>query len=338
MALKWSENWGRSYRISIGTREYKKYDFTIEERTVIQSPLRLADDTYEVIPSNARVMANLVSEGYDKRGFSFELDTSQSLSSNSKDAEQSVLKLYNLDKDLIDIINQEECVVIVEAGYEDKVELIYSGDVQEVRVQPSGADTVYSLICVSGGYAMRNTLSSIDYPPELPLRDVIIDMIGRFPATSVGTVALSQQDSRVKRVGHQALGLHVESFEEFMQNQGLNWAHFNGKIIITPYRLSGEDNTIFGRTNFNIPLNTIKEISEISDKKGNGAKSEKNNTKKIRLSTLLLPVELGQFVTIPDDAKVKQFSGTYQVQSRRVFLQSQGNAWDTVVEATLVPD
>lgn len=328
--LKWSENFSRSYRISIGTREVTQAKYTINASVVDVS--KVQDSDYETIPSNARKLSNLPSDDAPLRGFTFKLNATHKASKQGSDGEISVLDLYNLDNDLISVINQDKCVVIVEAGYQGKVELAYSGDVIKVEPFSQGADIVYRLHVKSGAFDMRNTMATLNYDESLSMEDIIIDMFGRLPNSVLGTYGISDLREENKTGGRGFTGSLISNIDKLAEQYNLNWSHFNGKIVIIPYRLLGEDYDTFARTNYNLPIDTIKSISDAADKQNKGSNDVKSKLRKLQINTFYIPIEIGQFVTIPKSEYTKDYYGTYQVKGRRLILESQGNAWDVVLE------
>ncbi len=342
-SLLWSENWKRSYKITIGTREINTEVYATQELdgvpvssvpSLLAAP-NLTTDTLTT-PSNARTLSNLASEGFSERGFTFKFNGVQNLSPQGSEGEKSTLTLYGLDDDLISVINQDKCLVIIEAGYGGKTEIAYSGDVVKVTPERNGAEHIYHLQCASGAFAMRNTLVNLHYDESLSEEDIIIDMAKRFSGTALGTYGLNDQSGRFKTGGKNFNGSLVTNFDKIMAKNNLSWAHFNGKIVITPYRLIGKDYDSFARTNYTLNVDLIKAITDTTNNSKSGSADTKSKLKSLQINTFYIPVELGQFVTIPTSEYTKGKDGTYQVKARRLILESKGNAWDVVLEVEQV--
>lgn len=328
--MKWDTNWDRSYTISIGTREYTSYKYTINASVVVPEKVLASDET--TIPSNARKMGNIVADGFPVRGFTFKLNSLQKVSSSSSDSEKTILDLYNLDDDLIEVINQDNCIVIVNAGFGGYTELAYTGDVLKVSVFPQGTDVVYRLTCQSGGMAMKNTHASLNYSEDMSTAEIFEDMIGRLPGTAIGTTGLSDLESDRKTGGRTFSGKLVKNMETLSEELNLKWSHSNGKIVTIPYKLSATDTAKFSKTNYTLTDDLIKNITDISDKKSIGSGTTKSKLTKLQINTFFIPVELGQFITIEYSTYTKDFIGTYQVKAKRTILESKGQAWDVVLE------
>lgn len=326
ISLPWKENWSRSYRLTIGTREYTKKLYKQEDLDLVPELLRrpITESDSVTVPSNALIYSNLLTDDFDRRGFHFELDCSQKLSKSSKDSEKSTLRLYNPNKELIDVMTQDRCLVIAELGYGQEVTLAYSGDVDGVVPDNRGSEKIYTLEMKSGGLAMRDTLVSLYYDESVSEQDIITDLATRFPATALGTYGLNDQSGRYKSGGRGFTGSLITNFDNIMAKNNLSYVHINGKIVITPYRLTGKDFDKFSKTNYNIPYESIKNISDVSDKSKSSSGSIQNKLKKINIVCQYLPVEVGQFITLPDE--LEEYKGTYHVKGRRISASSKPNS------------
>lgn len=328
MAVSWTKNWDRAYRITLGTREYTDTQYTLYREDIIKATTSLTATTSTTIPSDAKIMGNVVADGFDKRGFSFKFDSTQGLAKQSSGSEKTTLTLYNLNDEMVTLINKDKCKVIVEAGYEDSVEVAYTGDVTRVRKSRQGADTVYTLSCTSGGFTKRNTIGTLSYDECMSDKDVITDFIYRFGDTSAGTVGLSDYADVYKTGGRFFSGSLIEEFEKLLASKNLLYAHINGKIVIVPKSTVGSDYDTFARTNYNLPENALKSVKYISDKTGVGSDDSTSSRKQLQVNTFFIPVEMAQFITIPETDYTEDTYGTYLVKGRRIVLDSMGSAWD----------
>lgn len=332
MSFRWSEVWDRAYKISIGTREYKIAQFKHENLSILKPSFGLVESDNKTIPSDARVMSNLENEGFNKRGFTFTFDTTQGLESKSTDSEKSTLTLYNINDDLIKVINQENCIVIIEAGYQGSVDTVYTGDVVQAFSTREGADNVYTLTCGSNSFSAKNTYSSLSYDESMSEKDIIIDMIGKFPGVAPGVLGVEHLAFKRRTGGTVYIGQHSLSFDKLMSRNNLFYCYINGKITIAPLTISGDNYSIFARTNYTLPEDSLKNITDISIRQGKGSSSEESKKRKLRVNTFFIPIEIGQFITIPSSTYTKQYAGTYQVKTRRVVLDSMGNSWDVILD------
>ena len=319
-------NWHRSYRVVFGTPEINNPAYIKEGVGVLKKEFATIDA--ETIPSNAVEMDNLT----NRRGFTFTLDSTRKLASASnKNTEKTVVQLYNLNKATIEVLNQDGCVMRVYAGYGGETDLIYSGDVEQVSPTKQGNDMVHRVKCRDGAVSEKETIVSIEFPEALPTAEVIQELVGFYPDSSLGFVGLDKFKNDFITGGQSYSGKLVNIVEKVIRRNNLRQGRFNGNICIIPYDLAiGStdyqenqfNNFVFNKTN-------IKSITP-SSKNQEKTTSEKQTRESINVSAFLTPIELGQFFTIPADVSEK-YNGTYLVNSIRTVLASTGNNWDVVV-------
>jgi hypothetical protein len=327
--IPWTESWGISYRITFGTRERLAYTVPSSIASVGYNP---TTDTQRLIPSNALIKHNLD----NPRGFQMEFESNQMATSKGSDSEDTTITLYNLSEEELKLINHPHCVFIVEAGFQGKVVLCYTGDVVRVETDSYPPDISYRITLSAAGTAIKDTMVNTIYDESMSAKDVIIDMAGRFSGLAIGTYGLENESNYYRTGGRGYTGDLVTNFDRQMVKYNLQYSVVNGKVAIIPYRWKQSDLEKFNKTNFTIPADSIKNITEIKENAGQ-SQDEKNNTlKTIQVNTLFLPVEIGQFITIPNSEYTKTFRGTYVVEGRRLILETSGG-WDVVIQARSVP-
>ncbi|CAM0043771.1 baseplate hub [Vibrio phage K460] len=329
ISVPWEENWGISYRITFGTRESVTY---VVPPAIVSPEFSKPEDNQVQVPSQALVKHNLD----DPRGFQMEFESSQMATSKGSESEESSLTLYNLSVEELRVINLPNCVFMVEAGFQGKVVLCYTGDVVRVDTDSYPPDVSYRITLSAAGSAMKDTMVNTHYDEGMSAKDVIIDMAGRFSGLAIGSYGLESESNYYRTGGRGFTGDLVTNFDRQMAKYNLQYAVVNGKVAIIPYRWKPEDLSKFNKTNFNIPAENIKGITEVKDNTGQSNDEVNNNLKTIQVNTLFLPVEIGQFITVPDSDYTKEFRGTYVVEGRRFILETDGG-WDVVLQCKEVP-
>lgn len=333
--LTWNKNWEKTYRITIGTKRYTSGSFVVQEGSETPKNITVSDDN--TIPTNAKFLSNIVEDGFDRRGFTFKLNSVSSLSEKASDTENTVLELWNPSLEIVEILNEDPCLIMVEAGYEQQVALEYTGDVISVNFRTSGGDTIYTVRCASGAVAMRNTIVNVRYDESVSERDVIIDMASKFEGTVANLTGLEDLKDTYKTGGRNFNGSLITNFNKLMRKHNLSYVHTNGIIVISPYKLKGADYDKFARTNYTLPSDTLKNIVDTSKRGDIGTADVKTKLRTLQVNTFYIPVQIGQFVTIPQETFTEGFVGTYQVKAKRTILDSTNSgAWDVVLELTEV--
>lgn len=329
-AIPWSNNWQRTYKITLGVREYTPpAEYAPEALAAVtgstyQLQIKSEGDT---IPSEAFTIDNFD----DPRGFNFEFENQQVASSAGASTENSHLTLYNLSDEAKRIINQPNCICIIEAGYEGKTVKCYTGDIVSVTPSRNPPDISYRIQLSAQGNVVRNTMINAHYDESLSEKDIIMDMAKRFSGTSLASYGLSDLEDRYKTGGTGATGSLITNFDAHMKKNGLEYTFSNNKLFIIPYRLQGVDYDRFSRTNYTLSEGNIKSVAPVNDFTKKSSDDPQNKIKKLQVNTFYLPIDVGQFITIPTTDTLKEYAGTYIVKGRRVILQSKGNAWDIVL-------
>ena len=326
------ENWLRSYKVVIGVPEYEEDLYKIDVTSVlkVENLPKISDDA-TTIPSDAVSYSNLVSEGNNIRGFTFKLDSTRVMSEGSSDGtEKTTLTMYNLDKKTISLLQHPRCVVRIYAGYDENISLAYSGDVSKMVPTGDGTDKVYQITCVDGLAGQKNTIVNIDYEESVSVADMIIDLGNRFPDGAMGVSGLSHLSETYITGGMTFMGTLARQFDKMLRVNNLSYSRFNGKMVITPYRLEfGSDAYDEMYTNnYDLTSDLIKSIGEANDN-GDTTDTDVKVKTSITMNTFYIPIELGQFFTVPSG--IEGYAGTYQVTRIRTKLESQGASWDVAL-------
>lgn len=331
MAIQWTESWDRAYKISFGVRDYDLSDYIIDDQNITSVNVNTTTTDDTTIPANAIVMGNVESDGFSRRGFTFKFDSTIKMSSKSTEGEKTTLVIYNIDDTLKDMINSEGCIVYVEAGYDQKTELVYGGDVVSVRSARQGSDMVYTLSLHASAFAKRNTIGVCSYEESLSEKQVLQSMINKLPGVVAPSVGLEDLSDFYKTGGRFFSGSMIKEIDTILARNNLSGTIINGKMVVVPYRITGDNLTQFSKTNYNLPLESLKSINDISQRSGVGTNDTNSKKKKLQVNTFYIPIEPAQFITIPESDYTTETKGTYIVKGRRIVLESQGNAWDVVL-------
>lgn len=322
-------NWIRSYKIIFGKPEHETSAYTFEGVVVGKLPPAIITVDAVTDPAGDVVsMSNLPSEGNDLRGFNFKLNTTRGSSSTGSSDEKSTLTLYNLNKETLDVLNQEGCVVRVYAGYEEDISLVYSGDILTVEPRTEGQDITYVVGCKDGAIDLKNTKVSIQYAESFSMANIVRDLASRFPSASLGTTALDSLESKYVTGGYTCQGTLSSVFDKICQKYELTYSRFNGRISVRPDQLIQglPDYAIVNKNTYELSGDNIKTLEPTI--KNNGKLTKQKNIKSgIQLTTYLIPISLDQFITIPSEANEK-YTGTYKITSINFSLDSRNGPWD----------
>lgn len=323
----------RCFRISFGTPTFHKEAYIIEGE--INPPLlptksKVIDAV--TIPSNAIKLSNLEEDGNSLRGFKWELNTTRKPSTDPKREEDSILTMFNLDDESVEVLSQEGAVVRIEAGYGQTVKLIYSGDVENVTPSRQGADMAYKVMCKDGLLDTKNTRVSISYPPSVPASDVILDLANKFPSASVSVDVLYKLKDVRSFGGWQYQGELESVFNRVLYKHQLEYSRYNGKITVKPKVIVQGDSVYKTLSTNNYVLNDDNMEVLVPILNNGQKKSAQKDTKRgVQVSCRLLnDVTMDQFFTIKSNLFPK-YNGTYKIVQITHNCSFPTGDWNTVL-------
>lgn len=329
-----SEAFGRSMKIVIGQPERtvnKVVSGTVSSAIGVYDP-STSDAT--TIPAGKIVeFSNLESEGYSKRIPSFKFESTRGATQGGTSNEKTKLTLYNLNDETKEIINQPFVRVLVYLGYNEKVDLYYTGDVISIQESNDGLDHEYVLILKDGGVDDVDTVVGLEYDENMSAAEILTDLAKRFPTGSTGIVALDFLKNKYVIGGMTVMGNLAMKFDKLCKMYGVSYYKWNGKINLQPYKLvNGTPDYLFLADVYNtyiIPDNAIKSLDPVVQNK-HKTSTDPNITRAVQLTTFLIPIELGQFFTI-DKTSSERYAGTYKVTQIKIDADARGSAWDVTI-------
>lgn len=326
-----SVNYQKSYRITIGVPEFKKESYIIEVPLAIP-PFKQEED--KVIPATSIPagdiikLSNLVVDDNPKRGFYFTFNSVRTVSTAATKGEKTLLKLYNINDETLNVINQENCRILIEAGYDEKVSLVYSGDVVSADTRRQGTDVITNVRLKELGIDVKNTRISITFDESASLVDVIGKLTASFPAAATGVLALEKFKHTFITGGYTFQGSLIRILEKLCEQHDLMYSIFNGVITVQEAQL------VQGTPSYLLVAQNIWKLDDdiIKALDGNLANKDKKSAQKnvkrgITLSTFLIPIEISQFFEVSSEVS-KDLAGTYKITSLGVNLDSRLGAWD----------
>lgn len=96
----------------------------------------------------------------------------------------SKIQVWNLSPTSLSILDTEDCIVELQAGYEDHTSLIFVGNVVTVETKLDGADRLTELEVVDGRVELRDTYMTISYVEKVNTK-AIFDQISSLMGVSV---------------------------------------------------------------------------------------------------------------------------------------------------------
>jgi hypothetical protein len=319
---------GRQMKIIIGAPQRNVEAYTITGET----PLADVKVDATTIPAGKIINLSNIPPN-SKRGFSFKIASTRGGVSGGGANEKTVIELMNLNEDTLGILYTENSQIQVWLGYQsdNSLDLYYSGDIYDVQPKRSGEDIVYSITAKDGFVDNTNTKVSLQYDESMSVKEIMEDLIKKFPSGNIGTMALDYLQTEKIVGGKSVQGLLLREFDRLCKSYGVNYFRFNGKYNLQPLRLVNgtPEYLLVGKNTYTIPVNGVLALDPIIQ---NGEKfyNTTNLKRGVQLTTFLIPIELGQFFTILPETS-KTLAGTYKVTTLKVEADFLGASWNVTV-------
>ena len=151
------------------------------------------------------------------------------------------IEVYNLSKDTRTDLEGKKTSIILEAGYEETTEVIFTGNITKVVHQKDGPDIISKIEVADGGNKYRNARISKGIPPGAKLTQAIDELIKAMDLTK-GPVIGVPKGQYANGVTLQ--GLAKDRLDEICKSNGLRWSIQDGSIQIIPEKMTTLDSVI----------------------------------------------------------------------------------------------
>lgn len=163
-----------------------------------------------------------------------------------KDPNTAEIKVYNLSRETRAKLQDVATPVMLSAGYEGNVGVIFSGETKTISHEQEGADVVTTLVCGDGSRAYRFARANFTLGPGTSNVDVLKRLADTFVAEGAGRGNLDQflASTAFKRItyprGFTASGLTREIFDQVLRSSrtsksekdALTWSFQNQAIQV----------------------------------------------------------------------------------------------------------
>lgn len=241
------------------------------------------------------------------------------------------INLYNLSPKTLEQINTDS-IVILNAGYESKGEkeqpplsLAFSGTVDHISTQQSGAEMITTLLCTEGGSAVKSIRFTKSYPAGRTYAFLLEQMIKEFADNGIPLGSFSKTDRTSTSVQEQSVfsGKLSKCLTDLCSGINYVWYISRGKLHIQPKDLPRRVD--FLEVN---PENIIEKIHPIKNKVGMATTDPVSTLKGIKFSTFFNgEVGLESYVRIAKG----DFAGQYGVKKLDLHLNWADGPWTMTI-------
>ena len=138
------------------------------------------------------------------------------------------ISIWNLNPEQVAILNQDDCLVVLKAGYGNHLPLIFAGYVTKASTVMDGADRETSLEIVDGATELRDTYISVSFTGATNGR-IIAERI----AEEMGVALMISHNAAFYTFDKFSfVGLGRVALDKVCESSGLQWGIHNGVLQI----------------------------------------------------------------------------------------------------------
>ena len=234
-------------------------------------------------------------------------------------ANTATIIVSNLSDDTLALFEDEKdnIVVILEVGYGNEIDTLWTGNVTNSIPKKSGTEKILQIESGDGDKALRDAVLDKSYKAGVNIKDIANDAIASLKeagAVAVGTIT-DLKDQFINN-GMTAEGLAKDTLDKIVAKQDLEWSIQDNEIQIYPKNGSTGDQVTL--------LSPKTGLIGSPEKKGKGV----NFTALIK-STRIRP---GRLVKV----EAENFDAFVKIRKAKYVGDTHGNEWYVICEADII--
>ena len=137
--------------------------------------------------------------------------------------------LWNLNPSQLAILNEKDCVVVLKAGYGNRMPLVFTGAVSFVKTSTDGSDRMTEIEAVDGRIEIRDTYVSVSYAGVINTKKIIEDVAAQMGVTVTFSYNAKFTDFPN---GYSFIGQAKNILDKVCASGGLSWSIQNGILQV----------------------------------------------------------------------------------------------------------
>jgi len=143
------------------------------------------------------------------------------------------ISIYNANQDTLSALQERYSRIVLNAGYEGDVRLLFKGEVRNVFQSKTGPDRVTTIYSGDGEQSWQNATFNKTLSENLSVKSAIEEVLKTFSDINIGTLQ-GLPDVKDKLRGQVLSGSSKDIMDSFAQEYGFTWSIQDGEIVITP--------------------------------------------------------------------------------------------------------
>lgn len=171
------------------------------------------------------------------------------------------LNIYNPNEDTLAALQKKFTKIVLNAGYEGDVRLLFKGEVRNVFQNRAGVDSLITVYAGDGERDWQNATFNKTFTENVTISSAIEEVLKTFEDVTVGVVnGLPQVADKLR--GQTLSGSSKDILDQFADEYGFDWSIQDGEVIITPFEspLEGDEAVLVNAATGMIGSPTVTEI------------------------------------------------------------------------------
>lgn len=171
------------------------------------------------------------------------------------------ISIHNANEDTLSALQERYTRIVLNAGYEGDLRLLFKGEVRNVFQTKSGRDRITTIYSGDGEQSWQNASFNKTFSEKLSVSSAIEEVLKTFSDINIGT--LEGLPEVADKIGGQTLsGSSKDIMDTFADEYGFTWSIQDGEIVITPDEqpLQGDEAILVSAATGMIGSPTVTEI------------------------------------------------------------------------------
>lgn len=242
------------------------------------------------------------------------------------------LNIYNPNEDTLAVLQKKFTKIVLNAGYEGDVRLLFKGEVRNVFQNRAGVDSLITVYAGDGERDWQNATFNKTFTENVTISSAIEEVLKTFEDVTVGVVnGLPQVADKLR--GQTLSGSSKDILDQFADEYGFDWSIQDGEVIITPVEspLEGDEAVLVNAATGMLGSPTVTEIgADVSTL----LNPRLLPNKAFKIESVNADIQLGNLFF--RNIKRTTAEGTYKIQEATFKGDSREGDWVSSVKGRII--
>lgn len=240
--------------------------------------------------------------------------------------------IYNPNEDTLSALQKKFTKIIINAGYEGDLRLLFKGEIRNVFQAKNGTDRLITVYAGDGEKDWQNATFNKTFTENVSISSAIEEVLKSFEEVTVGVVnGLPQVADKLR--GQTLSGSSKDILDQFSDEYGFTWSIQDGEVIITPVEspLEGDEAVLVSSATGMLGSPTVTEIGADVTTLLNPRMLP---NKAFKIESVNADIQLGNLFF--RNIKRTSAEGTYKIQEVTFKGDSREGEWTSSVKGRLI--